>query len=70
MIDGVIAEEVARVDVVLSNGRVVHARVIEAPTELQANVDFFLVQVPGDAGGLVRAFIAYDEAGGVLERRT
>jgi hypothetical protein len=69
VIDGVVAEEVARVDVVLSNGRVVHARVIEAPTELQANVDFFLVQVPGDAG-LVRAFIAYEEAGGVLERRT
>jgi hypothetical protein len=69
VIDGVVAEEVARVDVVLSNGRVLRVPVIEAPTELRANVDFFLVQVPEDEGGLVRAFIAYDEAGGVLERR-
>lgn len=69
VIDGVVAEEVARVEVVLSNGRVLHLPVIEAPAELQANVDFFLVQVPKDKGGLVRSFIAYSEEGQVLERR-
>jgi hypothetical protein len=53
VIDGVVAEEVARVEVVLRNGRVLHPPVIEAPAELQANVDFFLIQVPEDESGLV-----------------
>jgi hypothetical protein len=69
VIDGVVAEEVARVEIVLRNGRVLHPAVIEAPAELQANVDFFLIQVPEDEGSLVRSFIAYGEEGQVLERR-
>lgn len=69
VIDGVVAEAVARVEIVLGDGRIIAVRVIEAPAELRTDVDFFLLQVPGDSGGLVRAFIAYSEDGRVLERR-
>jgi hypothetical protein len=69
VIDGVVAEQVARVEVVLTNGRVLRPGVIEAPTELETDVDFFLVQVSEAEDGGVRAFIAYGEAGEVLERR-
>ncbi len=73
VIDGVVAEEVARVEVVLGDGRILDAPVIEAPAELRADVDFFLLQVPADnsiplPSGFVRAFIAYDGKGRVLEQ--
>jgi hypothetical protein len=69
VIDGVVAEQVARVEVVLTNGRVLRPPVIEAPIELETDVDFFLVQVPAVENGGVRVFIAFGDAGKVLERR-
>jgi hypothetical protein len=74
VIDGVVAEEVARVEVVLGDGRILDAPVIEAPPELQANVDFFLLRLPADSSrplpsDFTRVFIAYNEERQVLERR-
>lgn len=69
VVDGVVAEEVARVEVVLADGRILDVPVLEAPPELRGDVDFFLLQVPADSGGLVRTFVAYGEEGQVLERR-
>lgn len=70
---GVAASEVAKVDVELRDGRIVEAPLFEAPPQLDADVQFFIVRLTLPPRRLndeapVSAFIAYDGAGNVIER--
>jgi hypothetical protein len=80
---GTLAEEVARVDLVLNDGRVLRAHVVERPGGLPLNVywaawpcplhptpgTYELCSAEGDSGSDVRIAIARDAEGRVLERR-
>lgn len=70
---GVAARDVVRVQVELRDGRVLEARLYDAPPSLGAAVRFFIVRMflpptrlRGE--GPVRAFVAYDRAGTVIDR--
>ena len=70
---GVAAREVAAVEVELADGRRVEALLYDAPAELRADVKFFIVRLAlppqrlsGD--GPVRAYLAYDSGGELIER--
>jgi hypothetical protein len=70
---GVAALEVAKVEVELQDGRVTEAPLYDAPPELGADVRIFLVRLVvqrQQLGGLspVRAFVAYDSGGQLIER--
>jgi hypothetical protein len=70
---GVTAAEVAAVRVELFDGRVIEAPVYDAPRQLDANVRFFIVRLvlpPVALGGeeRVRAYLAYDRSGALIER--
>jgi hypothetical protein len=75
-LDGVAAAKVSRVEVELSDGRRVKARVYDAPAALGLDLKFFLARTrPPEEGepaaGIpvpVRAFSAYDAHGRLLER--
>jgi hypothetical protein len=76
-LDGVVAAKVSRVEVELSDGRRLQAPVYDAPAGLGLDLKFFLVRTrPPEDGAprvgipepLVRAFIAYDAQGRLLER--
>jgi hypothetical protein len=70
---GVAAHEVAAVRVELRDGRVVDAPLYDAPQDLKADVEFFIVRLavggvgPGE-GSPVRAYSAYDPEGRLIER--
>jgi hypothetical protein len=65
---GPLAEEVASVDLVLSNGQKLRAHVVEQPEGLP--LDFYWAAWPvGGADPGVKIAIARDAGGGVLERR-
>jgi hypothetical protein len=73
---GPLAEEVASVELVLSDGEVVHANVVERPEGLDAPLDFYWATWScrsspclDAAGPEIQIAIARDEAGHVLERR-
>lgn len=70
---GVAAREVVRVDVELSDGRVVAAPLHDAPAELDADVRFFIVRLPLPPQTLrgkspVRSYSAYGRDGALIER--
>ncbi len=70
---GVAAAEVATVEIELAGGRVIEAPVYDAPRELNARVRFFIVRLALRPTGLrddapVRAFLAYDDDGRLIER--
>lgn len=73
---GPLAEEVASVELALSDGEVVRANVVERPKGLDAPLDFYWATWPcrsspclDAAGPEVQMAIARDAAGHVLERR-
>jgi hypothetical protein len=71
---GVAAPEVAAVKVELGDGRLVDARLYDAPPELGVELRFFIVRlflaphVPISRYEPVRAYNAYDRSGGLIER--
>lgn len=71
---GVAAREVAAVEVELADGRRVEAPIYDAPAELQAEARFFIVrrvlppQGIDQREGPVRAWLAYDDDGRLIER--
>jgi hypothetical protein len=74
---GVAAHEVAAVKVELRDGRIVDAPLYDAPRDLRADVEFFIVRLsvpntgPGFGPGVgspVRAYAAYDRDGNLIER--
>jgi hypothetical protein len=70
---GVAALDVATVAVELSNGQAIGAPLYDAPPELAAKVQFFIVRLRLPSTGLsgqgpVRAFLAYDHDGRLIER--
>jgi hypothetical protein len=70
---GVAASDVARVQIELSDGRVVEARLYDAPPELDTSVRFFIVRLALPSQPLhgverVRAFLAYNARGELIER--
>lgn len=83
-IDGVVAADVDRVEVELTDGRRLEAAVYDAPSALRLDLKFFLVRTrfrlqirPPDPHGAsklqtpeppFRAFSAYDARGRLLER--
>jgi hypothetical protein len=76
-VEGVVASNVSRVEVELTDGRRLQARVYDAPAALGLELKFFLVRTrPPEYGapkvGLprlpVRAFSAYDARGHLLEQ--
>jgi hypothetical protein len=73
---GPLAEEVAAVDLTLTNGKTIHAHIVERPEGLDAPLNFYWATWPytgrttGDAGGPeIQMAIARDSQGRVLERR-
>ncbi len=69
---GIAATEVAAVKVELRDNRLVETQVFDAPAELGADVRFFIVRLSlpqrlSDPGR-VRAFLAYDKRGDLIER--
>jgi hypothetical protein len=73
---GRVAEDVTSLDLLLTDGRTVRAKIVEGPEGLGAPIDYYWAAWPcGSAncldatGPLVRMAIARDEAGRVLERR-
>jgi hypothetical protein len=74
---GVAAHEVAAVKVELRDGRVEDAPLYDAPSDLRANVHFFIIRLPvpnvgrnwgPGVGSPVRAYSAYDRNGNLIER--
>jgi|GEM_PF-5031555 len=68
MIAGVVARQVERAELVLTDGSIVETQLIEAPAELQADVAFLLVRLPAGKRELLSAVVAYDKTHQVLER--
>lgn len=68
---GVAAHDVATVKVHVRDGRVLDARLHDAPPSLRARVRFFIVRThaePGKLGSPVRAYEAYADDGALIER--
>lgn len=74
---GVSAEAVAQIDLVLTDGRTVHANMVEEPEGLDAPLNFYWAVLPVecpeygcvDLDPVVHQIIALDATGEVLERR-
>jgi hypothetical protein len=72
---GTAAADVARVDLVLRNGKTVRAHVVEQPKGLGAALNFYWTRLPlgaathGDRDLLIQMVIARGASGRVLERR-
>lgn len=65
-IAGPAAKEVTQVDVVLADGRAISTTTVKAPKELPVPLRFYVVDLPLNHGA-VRALVARDDAGKVLE---
>jgi hypothetical protein len=77
---GVVAEPVARVDIEMADGRTLVAPMYDAPAELGTRLRFFLLRIDVDESSvfppgepphlakLVKAFLAYDAGGTLVER--
>jgi hypothetical protein len=71
---GAAAADVAGVDLVLTSGQTVSARVVEEPEGLRAPLNFYWAALPFDDaphgdGDMIEMVIARDSAGRILERR-
>jgi hypothetical protein len=72
LVGGIAAANVARVDLVLVDGRTVRTRMHPAPRALASDVRFFVGHfqyagpLPPPSPGLVTSYLAYDESGRLL----
>jgi hypothetical protein len=73
---GVLAQEAARVDLLLTDGSTVHAQIVTRPEGLDAPLNFYWAAWPCGAshcldavGPVVKLAIAWDADGRILERR-
>lgn len=72
-VTGPLSHDVARVQVELPGDRVIDAEVFDAPAELDVPLRFYFLRVqesPVSASARVQAVMAYDSAGGLIERLT
>jgi hypothetical protein len=64
---GPVARGVDQVDVVLTDGQVIHSGTLDSPDKLQVSLKFYAVPLP--RGALLKSVVARNRSGNVLERR-